>query len=60
MEVRSLKIMGMMAFFTFCVVWAYLSVMHNEMYVPPASIVTGLSTLIGGRLIQTYAEGRGN
>ena len=45
-----------MAFATFCFVWAWISIANKAMYLPPTEIVSGLMTLIGGRLIQTYAE----
>lgn len=56
MEFRSLKILGIMAFATFCFVWAWLSIDKKDMYIPPGAIVSGLTALIGGRLVQTYAE----
>lgn len=56
MDFRTLKYAAILAFTMFCIVWAYISIMKQEMYVPPIEIMSGLGTLLGGRLIQTYAE----
>jgi hypothetical protein len=55
-EFRSLKIISIMACAIFGFVWAWISIAKLEMYIPDAKLVSGLMTLVGGRLIQSYTE----
>lgn len=55
-EVRTLKIIAVMACAVFAFVWAWISIVKLDMYIPDAKIVSFLTVTVFGRLLQTYAE----